>query len=147
MLGAAWLAARPRRATIAAWVIAVAAIPSAAASVWQLERLAAQRAGFVRAAAAIRADPRAGRCVILTGNVPQAIWYARCHAHPSWGPPDASMMAAFPRVFLIEAVGQVRQPDPAALVRPGLRWRPFACEPAPRWCVYQAEPATVPVGR
>lgn len=138
-LGAAWLVARPRRRAIAAWAVALAAIPSAVVTGWQLARLTEQRAGFVRAAEAIRGAAAGERCLILTGNVPQAIWYARCHARLSWGPPDDATVAAFPRVFLLEAAGQVRQPDVAALVRPGLGWRPIACEARPRWCVYLAE--------
>lgn len=136
VLGAAWLAARPRAATVAAWAIAIAAVPSAAVTVRHLERLAGQRAGFVRAAAAIRADAGGERCLVVTGNVPQAIWYARCHGRIAWGPPDDATLAAFPRVYLLAAAGQVRQPDAATLVRPGFRWRPLACETTPAWCVY-----------
>ncbi len=138
-LGAAWLATRPRRATIAAAVIAIATVPSAVLTCWQFERLADQRAGFVRAAVALRADAGGQRCMVLTGNVPQAVWYTGCHGHPSWGPPEDELLAWYPRVYLIEAAGQVRQPDATTLVRPGVRWRPVACEQRPAWCVYRAE--------
>ncbi|HVV83483.1 MAG TPA: hypothetical protein VHE35_10445, partial [Kofleriaceae bacterium] len=110
-------------------------------AVWQLERLAAQRTAFVRAAAAVRAGAGGAPCLVLTGNVPQAIWYTRCHAWPSWGPPDDTMLATYPHVFLLEAAGQVRQPDAATLVRPGLRWRTVACGERPAWCVHEAERA------
>ena len=144
-LGAAWLAGRPRRAMIAAVVIAVAAVPSAVLTCWQLERLADQRAGFVAATAALRADAGGRRCMVLTGNVPQAVWYTGCHGHPSWGPPEDELLAWYPRVYLIEAAGQVRQPDPTTLVRPGVRWRPVACEQRPAWCVYRAEADRAPL--
>lgn len=145
-LGAAWLVARPRRARIATWTLAIAAIPSAVITVRQLEHLGAQRVAFVRASSALRTAAAGGSCIVLTGNVPQAIWYTRCHVHPSWGAPEEWMFAGYDRVFLIEAAGQVRQPDAATLVRPGVRWRPIACEPSPRWCVYLAErtPITPP---
>ena len=150
-LGAAWLAMRPRRRSIAAWVIAIAAIPSALITGRQLAHLADQRAGFVEAAAAIRADAATiaaratgQRCVILTGNVPQAIWYAGCAAIPAWGPPEDERLAWYQRVYLLTAAGQVRQPDAATLIRPGVAWRPLACSAAPAWCVYRASRAIGP---
>ena len=144
-LGAAWLAMRSRRRVIAAWLIAIAAIPSALITGRQLARLADQRVGFVAAATAIRAAAAAiparasgQRCLVLTGNVPQAIWYSRCAAIPAWGPPEDERLAWYRNVYLLTAAGQVRQPDPATLIRPGVGWRPLACSDAPAWCVYGA---------
>lgn len=136
-IGAAWLAARPRLAIVTAVALAVAAVPSALAAGWMLERLHDQRAGFVRAADIIAAD-RGARCLVLTGSPPQATWYTRCAARLGDRPPDDATLAAFDRVYVLVAPGQVRQPDVAALGRPGLRWEPVRCGDRPRWCVYRA---------
>ncbi len=142
-IGAAAIVARPRWTRVAMIAIALAAIPSGLFAGWQFERLRGQRAGFVQAAAAIRAHG-GGRCLVVTGNLPQATWYTGCHARAGDVPPDDVTVARFDRVYALIAPGQKRQPTLTALARPGLRWRELACGERPRWCVYVGEPAGPP---
>jgi len=67
--------ARPRLALVA---VAAAWLGVAIAGILLNRAIAHSRGAILAAAAAIRADHRAGSCTVIAPKVPQLMWYARC---------------------------------------------------------------------
>jgi 4-amino-4-deoxy-L-arabinose transferase-like glycosyltransferase len=140
IVGAAWIAARPRWRAVTLASCAVSAVLGGGYAVARVDAMAQRRAALVSAASAVRADARGARCLVYTGTRPQVAWYTRCHTFLI-GPEPAYVAAArgFARVYLLSAEGAPRQPESgAASSAPTLEFRPLASGHDPDWFVWRA---------
>jgi len=140
VVGAAWIAERPRLRTGMLALCALSAVLGAGFAIARADRMAHRRAAMVTAAAAVRADARGARCLVYTGTQPQVAWYTRCRTHLI-GQGEAPFDAArgYPRVYLLSAEGSPRQPESgAAASTPALEFMPLVSGHDPDWFVWRA---------